>query len=920
MGGYKYDVFISYSSKDSDWVRNELLPALRRAGLRVCIDFRDFKAGAPGVKEMERCIEKSRKTVLVLTPAYLKSDWTEFESLMLQTLDPANQKRRLIPMLKERCNLPLRLKYLTYLNFVDPYDWNLEWQKLLKALGAPNPSASPPAKPDSNNDSDTGNTFSWFLPHPYPLPDHFTGRGNERKMLNEWLNEDDKHNILVLRALGGFGKSALVWYWLKNDVDMTKWPQIVWWSFYDQREFESFLKATLKYLGMEEVDALPSQQVEALLNRLREPGVLLVLDGFERALRAYNTMMAPYLGDESVSSDEEEHARQRDCISLSAEDFLRKVATYPHLSGKVLITTRLRPRILESPHGDDLLANCREVELEGLSPDDAVAYFRARGIRGNRAEMEVVAERYGYHPLSLALLAGLILKDPRKPGDITVAEGLDVTGDLKQRQHHVLQRAYESLPPDRQRLLGVIACFRGPVEYDALQAVAGEEVDLDAALRDLVARGLVHYDPARGRYDLHPIVRRYAYDRLTGDERTAAHARLRDYFAAVPPPQRVQTLDDLTPVIELYHHTVRAGRYDEAFELLQARLVPTPLYYQFGAYQLIIELLRALFPDGEDRPPRLKSERAQSWAANELANSYSLSGQPARAIPLLQISARLDENANDKKNLAIGLGNLADDQMKIGALRAAEANLSRRIALCREIEDAFDEAIGHQELGRLLAYRGRWTEAEAELDAALGMFEKQKEVQSQGIVWAYRALRALLMARERFSKKRANEALRAARRALELADEDARTTYPVERDYVRAHWLLGAAYRLNGDLPAAERHLNEALRRCRAINMVDHEANILLALARLRHDQGRIKEALNLAEEALIITERSGYVLQGADVHLFLAEIALAEGDKEKAREHALKAHELATCDGPPDYTYKVAYDEAEKLLKILGK
>ena len=28
----------------------------------------------------------------------------------------------------------------------------------------------------------------------------------------------------------------------------------------------------------------------------------------------------------------------------------------------------------------------------------------------------------------------------------------------------------------------------------------------------------------------------------------------------------------------------------------------------------------------------------------------------------------------------------------------------------------------------------------------------------------------------------------------------------------------------------------------------------------------------------------------------------------------------LATCDGPPDYTYKVAYDEAGALLARLGE
>ncbi len=44
---------------------------------------------------------------------------------------------------------------------------------------------------------------------------------------------------------------------------------------------------------------------------------------------------------------------------------------------------------------------------------------------------------------------------------------------------------------------------------------------------------------------------RYTYDRPLDKE--AAHARLRDYFAAVPAPEKVQTLDDLAPVIEFYH-------------------------------------------------------------------------------------------------------------------------------------------------------------------------------------------------------------------------------------------------------------------------------------------------------------------------------------------------------------------------------
>ena len=137
-------------------------------------------------------------------------------------------------------------------------------------------------------------------------------------------------------------------------------------------------------------------------------------------------------------------------------------------------------------------------------------------------------------------------------------------------------------------------------------------------------------------------------------------------------------------------------------------------------------------------------------------------------------------------------------------------------------------------------------------------------------------------------------------------------------DYVHAHWLLGAAHRVASQPDEAERHLHEALERCRRINLVDHEAAILIDLARLRAAAGAPDEAQRLAEEALLITERSGYVLQGADARLELARLALARGDKSSALAHAQEARRLATCDGPPDYTYAAAYAESAALLAQL--
>jgi len=908
-GTYNFDVFISYSSKDKGWVRGELLARIEAAGLKAFIDFRDFTPGAPSIKECERGVLECRKTLLVLTPNYIASEWAEIENVMAQTLDPANRKLRLIPLLKAPCEKPLRIAALTHIDFTDGADRDLAWRQLLTALGAP-PEPEAPAAPAPE---------AWFLHDPYRMPPHFTGRDAEREMLSGWLADDPDHPLLSLQALGGFGKSALVWHWLTHDVEAGDWPRVVWWAFYDYPRFDDFTVETLDYLTGGEARAkqlTPTAAVDALIQALHGPGTLLVLDGFERALRAFGGLNAAYQGDEA-----KREPTDRDCISPLAERFLQSVACRPDLRSKVLLTTRLRPRILDAK-GGGLLAGCREEALDELQPDDAVAFFRAKGIRGTHTDIERACAPYGYHPLSLALLAGLIMTDPQQPGDVAAAGRLDVSGDLVRRRHHVLEVAYESLSPSRQGLLSRIACFRSPVAYETLKALAEEdrgEGDLDADLRDLVARGLVHHDRRKGRFDLHPIVRRYAYDRLAAPERAAAHTRLRDYFAAVPPPEEVTCLEDLAPVVELYHHTVRAGQLDEACDLFDDRLV-RPLYYQLGAYQLQIDLLRPLFPDGEGRPPRLKDERAQAWTLNELANAYGLSGQPRRAVPLFEASNDIDEKRGNKGGVASGLGNVADDQLKIGALRTAEANLRRRIALSREIEDAFCEAVGRQELGRLLAYRGAYDEAETELRASTAYWKETNDVQGECLDEAYRALGDLLRQRSTPESEipNPNSAIESARRALELADETARTRYSHERDYIRAHWLLGAALRAAGQADEAEGHLNEALERCRRINMVDHEADILIDLTRLRAATGAPAEAQRLADEARLITERSGYVLQGADAHVELARLALARGEKAAAREHAEEARRLATCDGPPDTTYHAAWTEAADLLEEL--
>jgi tetratricopeptide (TPR) repeat protein len=782
-----------------------------------------------------------------------------------------------------------------------------------------------------------------YFAHPYPLQENFTGRVRERQMLTEWLSSDERP-VFALVAIGGMGKSALTWAWLHQDVlgqpipGLTSGSKeqvrrcrvrkadrpegVLWWSFYEaEASFGGFLDRALTYASEGDADptTFPSEhdKVRALVNLLEERRLLLVLDGFEREQRAYASLSAAYQGDEVI---EDARGNFRACTDPHAADFLRWAAALP-LRSRILITSRLFPRELDD------LANCRREDLMGLAPEDAVTFFHAQGVQGTRTEIQAACQPCGYHPLTLRLLAGMIVNDPARPGDVGVAADYSPIDELVPREHHILALAYDSLDQPLRELLSRLAAFRSPVDYDVaatLNPFEGKR-ELGLAFQELMNRGLLYFDEEGLRYDLHPIVRRYAYRHLVDKENV--HSQLMDYLATVPAPDpfQVETVDELNPVIELYHHTVRAGRYEDALDLYRERLAD-PLYYRLGAYQIEIDLLRALF-DGDDPSalrwlqetnglgkialPRLREKRAQAWTLNALASSYSRSGQPRRAVPLLETHYALRERLRDKTNLTIGLKNLASVQFELGELEEADRNLRRSITWARDTRETALKANGRRELGRLLAFEGDFDRAAENLDTAMALHKRTRHIQSQGRTAAYSAQRALLMGEPQ-------DALDAARIALHKAEQAADSPHFVYavRDFAWAYWLLGAAHLAMGDLPEAETHLSEALTRCRRINLVEVEPDILLDLARWHGKKDETENARDRAEEALSIADRGEYRLKQADAHNFLAQWELDAGDSSKAYVHAEAAKERALCDGPP-HCYEPGLVEAERLLGL---
>lgn len=132
----EHDAFVSYrhGGPGATWVRTVLVPALRAAGIRVCLDVDSFRLGAPLVLEMGRAVETSRFTVVVLTPAYLDSGFTEFESVLAEHLGLEERDQRLVVVLREAARPRLSLRARLWLDMTEDATFATDIARLVDLL------------------------------------------------------------------------------------------------------------------------------------------------------------------------------------------------------------------------------------------------------------------------------------------------------------------------------------------------------------------------------------------------------------------------------------------------------------------------------------------------------------------------------------------------------------------------------------------------------------------------------------------------------------------------------------------------------------------------------------------------------------------------------------------------------------------
>lgn len=196
QAGDPYDVFISYADADRAWVEGYLLDALTQAGVR-CYTEAAFALGAPRIEEIERAVLHSRRTLLVLSPAYQADHLNRFADLLAQSFGADTATWPVIPLILQPVALPARLGMLVSLDASDPASWPQIVVRLLGDLQRPAPGVPPPP------------------PCPYPgmAPfteadsDRFYGRETE---VQELVARLCLHPLLAVIGRSGSGKSSLV--------------------------------------------------------------------------------------------------------------------------------------------------------------------------------------------------------------------------------------------------------------------------------------------------------------------------------------------------------------------------------------------------------------------------------------------------------------------------------------------------------------------------------------------------------------------------------------------------------------------------------------------------------------------------------------------------------------------------------------
>jgi len=187
----------------------------------------------------------------------------------------------------------------------------------------------------------------------------------------------------------------------------------------------------------------------------------------------------------------------------------------------------------------------------------------------------------------------------------------------------------------------------------------------DEVLSDLENRGLLQWDRENDRYDLHPVVRGYAFELLEDNDKKTTYKQIKNHFESLPSEDldQVKEIGQIRRSLEIYNALIGAGLLNEAVDYYDSR-ISYLLLSKLAAYISAIELLTPFFPQGFDIFPTELSSIQQDKVIKDLASAFYYVGKTTEAAHLQTLLIEKNLKSKDAAKL---VGSLIDLSMTLRA-------------------------------------------------------------------------------------------------------------------------------------------------------------------------------------------------------------------------------------------------------------
>jgi DNA-binding CsgD family transcriptional regulator len=595
-------------------------------------------------------------------------------------------------------------------------------------------------------------------------------------------------------------------------------------------------------------DELPYAPIVAALRSLTRDGDP-VLDELGPATRAGLASLLPELApaDVQASGDRDDPAQGRVFEALlTLLDRLGRDASVlliiEDLHWADASTRALLVFLARSLRAERVLvaASYRPDELHRRHPLRSLLAELERAPRSRRVELaplsreelaEQLADILGA-PADEALVKRLHARSEGNPffTEELLAAGLDGRGELPSTMRDALMVRIESLPPDAQEVLRLIAVGRRVDHTLLADASTLDAGRLRDALREAVAGHVIVVDPD-GRYVFrHALLREVVHDDLLPGEHAELHLAL-----ARALERRVQAEGPGAQIMAgIAHHYLSAGDQPAAFASAVRAAEAADKVHAFGEAAKLYERALELWPRVSDAEGLVGRDRCTLLAQAAQAHEYDVHDVRAEALYEAALES-IDEEADPHRAAGL-LERLGAMRWRLGLAESGLATLERGLALLPPDDVSRERAWLLARRASCIMLRGRHRSAIEAARAALPVAEAAGEPGARA-----RALNAL--GTSLMSLGAIDEGAEHVRKAIELAVDEDR---PSE---------LEAAF----------------------VNLADN-----------LHQAGRSKQARAVVHEGF---ETVGARRDRCDwLELLDAEIAFDTGDWAHAAEHMLEA------------------------------